>query len=132
MIDSGDGALGAPIVAGLHAALPKALIWPVGLTPAAQAAMVAALLVPDPPIVPPDAVARAALVIAPSDFWLAPVREADIPMELAPSLAASGARILLLPPRNVRFRWVAAPDWPLERWVQYAVSETTTHMKTLS
>ncbi len=38
-------------------------------------------------------------------------------------MAVSPARVLLLPPRDARLRWVAAPDWPVEHWIGYAVEE---------
>jgi hypothetical protein len=44
---------------------------------------------------------------------------------LLTDLAASPARLILLPPRDPRLRWVAAPDWPDERWIENAVIEVS-------
>ena len=37
--------------------------------------------------------------------------------------------LLLLPPRDSRLRWVAAPDWPLEQWIENAVIEIADAVK---
>jgi hypothetical protein len=55
--------------------------------------------------------------------------DGDAPPELAAALAASPAQKFLLPPHDSRLRWVAAPDWPLELWVEYAVAEMAEYLR---
>jgi hypothetical protein len=122
VIDGADGAVGAALAAALRVAHPDAMIWAVGLTREAEAAMLAALGETEP--APSDALGQVAAILAPSDalFSAALVGE-DGAAGLAAALEGSPARLILLPPRNPRFRWAAAPTWPLERWVDNAVVE---------
>ena len=123
VIDGHDGALGASLLVALRAALPDAVLWPVGLNPAAHAAMLAALVDRPPLAAPADAVARAAVILGPSDIAMPGGLGGEVGPDLASAIAASSAPVLLLPPRNPQIRWVAAPDWPLERWIEHAVAE---------
>jgi hypothetical protein len=123
VIDGGDGALGAALLAALRRALPDVSLWPIGLNAAAQIAMLEALGGGMPPAVPPDALARVAAVLGPADILVPGGLEGEVSAELAAALGGSAARVLLLPPRDPRLRWVAAPDWPLARWVENAVIE---------
>lgn len=122
VIDGGDGAVGAALIAALRAAFPDAVLWPMGLNAAAQVAMLEGLG-DEPPAMPGDALSRAAGILAPSDVMLPGALEGEVTLELIEALAASPARIVLLPPRNDRLRWVAAPTWPFEKWVENAVVE---------
>ncbi len=124
VIDGRDGALGARLIAGLAAALPDVLIWPMGLNAAAQVAQLNALggaL----PVAPANAAARATLIVGPSDMLIPGGLAGEVTAELAAAIAGSPARKLLLPPRAPTLRWVAAPAWPEERWVENAVIEAT-------
>lgn len=123
VIDGADGAIGAALLAALREALPGSPLWPIGLNAAAQVAMLNALGEGTPPAVPPDAVDRVAAILGPADILTPDGMDGEVPAELAAALAASPARLLLLPPRSPRLRWVAAPDWPLARWVENAVIE---------
>ncbi len=123
VVDGGDGALGAALLTALRAALPGATLWPVGLNAAAHVAMLAALGARTPPAVPSDALARVTLILGPSDILVPGGLDGEVPPELAAAVAVSPARVLLLPPRDARLRWVAAPDWPVEHWIGYAVEE---------
>jgi hypothetical protein len=125
VIDTGDGSLGAGLLAALRSALPQATLWPVGLNPAAQRAMLAALGDAAPPAVPPDALARAAAVVGPSDMLLPGGLGGEVSPQLLADLAVSRARLILLPSRYPRLRWVAAPDWPVERWIENTVVEVS-------
>lgn len=125
VIDGADGAIGAALLAALRQALPGVPLWPIGLNAAAQVAMLNALGEGAPPVVPPDAVDRVAAILGPADILTPDGMDGEVPAELAAALAASPARLLLLPPRTPRLRWVAAPDWPLARWVENAVIEAT-------
>lgn len=122
IIDGGDGAVGAALAAALRKAHPDAVIWPVGLTPEADGAMLAALG-PGAEFAPPDALDQVAAVLAPSDILFSSALVGEGAGGLLASLEASPARLILLPPRNPRFRWAAAPNWPLERWIENAVIE---------
>lgn len=122
VVEGGDGQLGARLVVALAAALPRAVIWPLGLSVTAQAALSAALE-GVAPILPTDAPARADLIIGPSDLVLSHASWEQVRTELAAALVASHAHRLLLPPRDPLLRWVAAPHWPDERWVENAVIE---------
>lgn len=122
IIDSGDGAVGAALAAALRRAHPDAVIWPVGLTAEADGAMLAALG-PGAEYAPPDALDQVAAVLAPSDVLFSTALVGEGASGLLASLEASPARLILLPPRNPRFRWAAAPNWPLERWIENAVIE---------
>jgi hypothetical protein len=42
-------------------------------------------------------------------------------------VAAGPGRKLLLPPRELSLRWVAAPDWSEERWIENAVIEAVNY-----
>jgi hypothetical protein len=85
--------------------------------------MLAALGDAAPPAVPPDALARAAAIVGPSDLLLPVCMGGEVSAQLLAGMAASSARLILLPPRDPRLRWVAAPDWPDERWIENAVIE---------
>lgn len=130
VIDGADGAIGAALLAALRQALPDVPLWPIGLNAAAQVAMLNALGEGTPPAVPPDAVDRVAAILGPADILTPDGLDGEVPAELAAALAASPARLLLLPPRSPRLRWVAAPDWPLARWVENAVIEATDVLQT--
>jgi hypothetical protein len=125
VMDGESGALGAGLLAALHRALPAVPLWPVGLNPSAQAAMLAALGDAAPTAVPPDALARAAIILGPSDLLLPGSLGGEASAQLLADLAASPAHLVLLPPRSPRLRWVAAPDWPVERWIENAVIEVS-------
>jgi len=122
VIDGGDGMVGAALLAALRSAFPDAVLWPMGLNAAAQVAMLEGLG-DEPPAVPGDALARAAGILAPSDVMLSGALEGAVTLELIEALSATPARIVLLPPRSERLRWVAAPSWPFEKWVENAVIE---------
>ena len=122
VIDGGDGRWGALLAAALRRAHPDALLWPVGLTPEAHTAMFAALGEAEK-APPEDVFARAAGVFAPSDLLLPHGAGSDLTLDVVKALAESPARIILLPPQDARLRWVAAPDWPEDRWIENAVIE---------
>ncbi len=123
VIDGGDGSVGAAALVALRRTLPDAVLWPIGLNAAAQVAMLNALGGAMPPAVPGNALAQAAAILGPSDILLAGSLDGDVTDSFVSALAASSARLLLLPPRASRLRWIAAPDWPLERWIENAVIE---------
>jgi hypothetical protein len=125
VIDGGDGGLGARLLAALREALPEIPLWPFGLSASAQAAMLAVLGDDAPPALPPDALAQAAAIVGPSDILLVGGLGGEVSAQLPADLTASPARLLLLPPRDPRLRWVAAPEWAEERWIENAVIEVT-------
>ena len=129
VIDGADGSVGAAVLVALRRALPDAILWPIGLNANAQVAMLNALGGAMPPAVPGNALAQAAAILGPSDILLAGSLDGDVTNELVSALASSPARLLLLPPRDARLRWVAAPDWPLERWIDNAVIEIADAVK---
>ena len=129
VIDGADGRVGAAGLTALRRALPDAVLWPIGLNAAAQVTMLNALGDAMPPAVPGNALALAAAILGPSDILLAGSLDGDVTNELVSALASSPARLLLLPPRDSRLRWVAAPDWPLERWIDNAVIEIADAVK---
>ena len=129
VIDSADGSVGAAALVALRRALPDAILWPIGLNANAQVVMLNALGEAMPPAVPGNALARAAAILGPSDILLTGSMDGDVTNELVSALANSPARLLLLPPRDSRLRWVAAPDWPLERWIENAVIEIADAVK---
>jgi hypothetical protein len=123
VVDGGDGALGARLLAALRAAFPDTVLWPLGLNEVAHRAMLVALGEEEPPVVPEGAFEQVAAVIAPSDVLIPGALDGQVTAEFVDALARTSARIVLLPPRDARLRWVAAPKWPLERWVENAVIE---------
>lgn len=123
VIDGGDGSVGAQLVAALRVAFPRAVLWPVGLNEVAHRAMLGALGEEEPPAVPEGAFGQVAAILAPSDVLVPGALEGQVSAELVDALSRTPARIMLLPPRDERLRWVAAPKWPLERWVENAVIE---------
>ena len=129
VIDGADGSVGAAVLVALRRALPDAILWPIGLNANAQVAMLNALGGAMPPALPGNALAQAAAILGPSDILLAGSLDGDVTHELVAALASSPARLLLLPPRDARLRWVAAPDWPLERWIENAVIEIADAVK---
>ena len=126
VIDGGDGAFGARLLAALAAALPQATLWPMGLNAAAQAAMAKALGGASTAALP-DAPARATLIIGPSDMVVPGGLGGEVSAQLAAAVAAGPGRKLLLPPRELSLRWVAAPDWSEERWIENAVIEAVNY-----
>ena len=129
VIDGADGSVGAAALIALRRALPDAVLWPIGLNATAQVTMLNALGGAMPPAVPGNALDLAAAILGPSDMLLAGSLDGDVPSSFASALAASPARILLLPPRDSRLHWIAAPDWPLERWIENAVIEIADAVK---
>jgi hypothetical protein len=107
----------------LRQALPGVTCWPVSLSQAAESAMTAALDMATSPVLPPNLLDRALLITGPGDILVPGGIGGEVTPGLAASIAASPARKLLLPPRDAQQRWVAAPVWPLEQWVENAVSE---------
>ena len=126
VIDGGDGAFGARLLAALAKALPQAVLWPMGLNAAAQAAM-AKVLGGASSVALPDALARATLIIGPSDMVVPGGLGGEVSAQLAAAVAAGSGRKLLLPPRELSLRWVAAPDWSEERWIENAVIEAVNY-----
>ena len=122
MIDRGDGAVGAALVPALREAYRDAVIWTIGLTTEAEAVMLGALGDGAEPA-PPDALDQVAAILAPSDVLFSASLAGEGAAGLVAALETSPARLILLPPRNPRFRWAAAPKWPLERWIENAVIE---------
>jgi hypothetical protein len=122
VVDGRDGALGAKLISALAAGLPHAILWPLGLNAAAHVALLN-VLGGGPPAVPADAPARAALIVGPSDMLIPGGLAGEVTADVAAAIAASPATRLLLPPRDPGLRWVAAPAWPMERWVENAVIE---------
>ena len=129
VIDGADGSVGAAALVALRRALPDAVLWPIGLNATAQVAMLNALGEAMPPAVPGNALAQAAAILGPSDMLLVGSLNGDVTNDLVSALAGSPARVLLLPPRDSRLRWVAAPDWPLDRWIENAVIEIADTVK---
>lgn len=123
VVDGADGGLGAALIEALRHALPQATLWPVGLNATAYSAMSAALDGHAPPRLPADALARVAVIVGPSDIVSPGGMSGEVSAELAAAMSSSPARKVLLPPRDASLRWVAAPEWPQERWIEYAVNE---------
>ena len=120
--------MGAALVAALHQARPNLQLWPIGLNAAAQVAMLNALgegaaTMPMAPAVPADALSRVAAVLGPADILTPGGLDGEVTAELVAAVAGSPGRVLLLPSRDPHLRWVAAPEWPLARWVENAVIE---------
>jgi hypothetical protein len=129
VLDGGDGSVGAAALVALRRALPDGVLWPIGLNATAQVAMLNALGAAPPPAVPGNALALAAAILGPSDILLTGGLGGDVTEPLVAALSGSPARLLLLPPRETRLRWVAAPDWSLERWIENAVIEIADAVK---
>jgi hypothetical protein len=127
VIDGGDGAFGARLLAALAKALPQAVLWPMGLNASAQAVM-AKTLGGTSTVALPDAPSRATLIIGPSDMVVPGGLDGEVSAQLAAAIAAGPGRKLLLPPRELSLRWVAAPDWPEERWIENAVIEAVNYV----
>ena len=128
VVDGLDGAWGAALVGAIRDALPALEIWPVGLNAEAQVAMLAQMPDAMAPAVPPDALTRAGFVVGPSDILQPGALDGEVTGDLAAALADGPAEVLLLPPRSARLRWVAAPDWSLQEWVDNTVIELTNHL----
>jgi hypothetical protein len=126
-VDGEDGVLGVSIMDALRLALPDAIIAPRGLTATARTAMQAGST--DAAMVS-DALKWAAVIIVASDDLPARGEELSPDYELQSAFEDGRARVLLLPPRRAQYRWVGAPDWPMERWIQYVVSETVRALQT--
>ncbi|MGQ9489878.1 MAG: DUF5671 domain-containing protein [Anaerolineae bacterium] len=131
VIDGGDGAVGAALISALRRERPDMTIWPIGLNAAAQVVMLDALGGSNASAVPPDALARALVILGPADILVSGGLDGEVTPELVAAVVASPARVLLLPPRDPHLRWVAAPDWPLARWVENAVIEATNAVQEL-
>ena len=129
VIDGADGSVGAAALVALRRALPDAILWPIGLNAKAQVAMLNALGDAMPPGGAGQRPGLAAAILGPSDILLAGSLDGDVTNDLVSALASSPARLLLLPPRDSRLRWVAAPDWPLEQWIENAVIEIADAVK---
>ena len=120
VVDGEDGAMGVSIIDALRVALPNTVIAPHGLTAAAREAMKAGSA--DAATLS-DALKWAAVIIVASDDLPARGEGVSPDYELQSAFESGRARVLLLPPRRAQYRWVGAPDWPMDRWIQYVVSE---------
>jgi hypothetical protein len=149
VVDGGSGVIGAMLLNALREALPQAILWPIALNETAQTAMTRALddaeadalsrnaaptggaapagadaePIQERSEIPPDALERAAAILGPSDILLPGGLAGEVPPELAAAVMESPARKILLPSADPRLRWVAAPTWSIEQWVQQAVTE---------
>ncbi len=123
VVDGANGVAGAALVAGLRRALPDLVIWPVGLNAAAQVEMLAALGDGTPPAVPATALASVSLILGPADIVTPGGMDGEVTDEIFAAISASPATVFLLPPRDARLQWIAAPEWSLAQWVDHAVVE---------
>ncbi len=123
VVDGENGVAGAALVAGLRRALPDLVIWPVGLNAAAQVEMLAALGDGTPPAVPATALESVSLILGPADIVTPGGMDGEVTDEVFAAISASPATVFLLPPRNARLQWIAAPEWSLAQWVDHAVLE---------
>jgi hypothetical protein len=123
VVDGADGTVGARLLASLRSAYPDVVLWPLGLNEVAHRAMLGGLGEEEPPVVPEGVFEQVAAILAPSDALIPGALDGQVTAELIDVLARTNARIILLPPRDARLRWVASPKWPLERWVENAVIE---------
>jgi hypothetical protein len=103
--------------------LPDLVIWPVGLNAAAQVEMLAALGDGTPPAVPATALESVSLILGPADIVTPGGMDGEVTDEVFAAISASPATVFLLPPRNARLQWIAAPEWSLAQWVDHAVLE---------
>ena len=123
VVDGDDGSLGAALLTALHQAFPDMVLWPVALSAAAQVEMQRSLGERGPARGPDEGLARARIIVGPSDMLTPGGLHGEVALGIAVAIADSPARKVLLPPRNPGLRWAGAPDWPRERWVANAVSE---------
>lgn len=103
VLDMGDGAFGQAVVARLRQELPGLALLPVGLSPAAAAAMGAT---PDPRGVAAQ-LAEAGLIVGP---WQVAVPQMS-GAEVASAVGASPARKLLLPAPAAGWDWAGVDPW---------------------
>ncbi|OQA42171.1 MAG: hypothetical protein BWY52_02304 [Chloroflexi bacterium ADurb.Bin325] len=124
VVDGANGVAGAALIAGLRRALPDLAIRPVGLNAVAQGEMLAALGAGTDAAPPAAAaLATAALILGPADIVTPGGMDGEVTAEIFAAIDASPAAVLLLPPRDTRLQWVAAPEWTLAQWVDHAVIE---------
>jgi hypothetical protein len=123
VVDGKNGVAGAALVAGLRRALPDLVIWPVGLNAAAQVEMLAALGDGTPPALSATALDSVSLILGPADIMTPGGMDGEVSDEVFSAISASPATVLLLPPRDARLQWIAAPEWSLAQWVDHAVFE---------
>jgi hypothetical protein len=123
VVDGDDGSLGAALLTALRQAFPDLVLWPVALSAAAQVEMQGSLGERGPARGPDEGLARARIIVGPSDMLSPGGLHGQVAAGIAVAIANSPARKVLLPPRNPGLRWAGAPDWPRERWVANAVSE---------
>ncbi len=123
VVDGANGVAGAALVTGLRRALPDLVIWPVGLNAAAQVEMLAALGDGTPPAVPATALETVSLILGPADIVTPGGMDGEVTDEVFAAISASPATVFLLPPRDARLQWIAAPEWSLAQWVDHAVLE---------
>ena len=123
VVDGDDGSLGADLLTALRQAFPDLVLWPIALSAAAQAEMQRSLGVRGPARSPDEGLARARIIVGPSDILSPGGLHGEVAAGMALAIASSPARKVLLPPRNPGLRWAGAPDWPRERWVANAVTE---------
>lgn len=119
VLDMGDGTFGRAVITRLRQELPGLALSPVGLSPAAAAAMGAA---PDPRGIAAQ-LAEAGLIVGP---WQVAVPQ-TAGAEVANAVGASPARKLLLPAPAAGWDWAGVEPWGREAaigQVVYAVRQT--------
>lgn len=121
VVDAGEGQFGRAVIAGLRGELPGLTLEPIGLTPAAAAAMgaeVSAAPGNEQQTAIATQLAGAGLIIGP---WSIAVAGGAVTAEIAGAVVASSARKLLVPTRADSWEWAGVDRWSAEAIVRHTV-----------
>jgi hypothetical protein len=121
VVDAGEGQFGRAVIAGLRRELPGLTLEPIGLTPAAAAAMGAeASAAPgnEQQTAIATQLAGAGLIIGP---WIIAVAGGAVTAEIAGAVVASSARKLLAPTRADGWEWAGVDRWSAEAIARHTV-----------
>jgi hypothetical protein len=124
VVDAGEGHLGQALVTQLRQRLPGAQIQPLGLTPAAAAAMNGASAEKPAETI----LAEAEVIVGPWYMAVAGAAGGQVSEAIAHGIAGSPARKVLIPVRDAGWEWTGVERWKSDN----VVKEATTAVKQLA
>ncbi len=122
IVDYGDGRLGRAVLDAVRRELPTVTLDPIGLTPAAAAALGAEPGTGSAPETWAERLAKASVIVGPWDVAVAGSGAGAVTAELPGLIAQSLARKLLIPVRGAGLDWVGVEHWDVETQVRQTVA----------
>jgi hypothetical protein len=118
VIDTGDGTLGHSIMERIHQQLPSIQLYPLGLSPAAAAAMDGETQQESPDKI----LTEAEVIVGPWNMAVAGSAGGLVTESIAHSVAESPARKVIIPVRDQDWEWTGVERWKSETIVKEATA----------